>query len=41
MGQTRQDDTRIELYRPGQPGLTTRIVEKVIQQQQVEHSKAL
>ena len=33
MGQTRQDDTRIELSRPGEPGLTTRMVEKGIQQQ--------
>ena len=33
MGQTRQDDTRTELSRPGEPGLTTRIVEKGIQQQ--------
>ena len=34
MGQTRQDDTRTELSRPGEPGLTTRMVEKGIQQQQ-------
>ena len=33
MGQTCQDDTRTELSRPGEPGLTTRIVEKGIQQQ--------
>ena len=33
MGQTRQDDTRTELSRPGEPGLTTRMVEKGIQQQ--------
>ena len=31
MGQTRQEDTRTELSRPGEPGLTTRIVEKGIQ----------
>ena len=35
MGQTRQDDTRTELSRPGEPGLTTRIVEKGIQKQHV------
>ena len=34
MGQTRQYDTRTELSRPGEPGLTTRMVEKGIQQQQ-------
>ena len=34
MGETRQDDTRTELSRPGEPGLTTRMVEKGIQQQQ-------
>ena len=34
MGQTRQDDMRTELSRPGEPGLTTRMVEKGIQQQQ-------
>ena len=33
MGQTGQDDTRTELSRPGEPGLTTRMVEKGIQQQ--------
>ena len=33
MGQTRQDDTRTELSRPGEPGLTTRMAEKGIQQQ--------
>ena len=32
MGQTCQDDTRTELSRPGEHGLTTRIVEKGIQQ---------
>ena len=32
MGQTRQDDTRTELSRPREPGLTTRMVEKSIQQ---------
>ena len=36
MGQTCQDDTRTELSRPGEPGLTTRMVEKGIQQQQQE-----
>ena len=36
MGQIRQDDTRTELSRPGEPGLTTRMVEKCIQQQQNE-----
>ena len=34
MGQTRHDDTRTELSRPGEPGLTTRMVEKGIQHQQ-------
>ena len=34
MGQTRQDNTRTELSRPGEPGLTMRMVEKGIQQQQ-------
>ena len=34
MGQIRQDDTRTELSRPGEPGLTTRMVEKGIHQQQ-------
>ena len=33
MGQTRQNDMRTELSRPGEPGLTTRMVEKGIQQQ--------
>ena len=33
MGQTCQDDTRTELSRPGEPDLTTRMVEKDIQQQ--------
>ena len=32
-GKTCQDDTRIELSRPGEPGLTTRMVENSIQQQ--------
>ena len=32
MGQSCQDDTRTELSRPGKPGLTTRTVEKNIQQ---------
>ena len=32
MGQTYQDDTSTELSRPGKPGLTTRMVEKGIQQ---------
>ena len=31
MAQICQDDTRIELSRPGEPGLTTRMVEKCIQ----------
>ena len=39
MGQTRQDDTRTELSRPGEPGVTTRMVEKDIQQQQPEMLK--
>ena len=38
MGQTRQDDTRTELSRPREPGLTTRMVEKGIQQQHVSPS---
>ena len=38
MGQTRKDDTRTELSRPGEPGLTTRMVEKGIQQQQTHKS---
>ena len=32
MGQTRQDDMRTELSSPGEPGLTTRMVEKGKQQ---------
>ena len=35
MGQTCQDDTRTELSRPGEPALTTRMVEKGIEQQQL------
>ena len=31
MGQTCQDDTRTELSKPGEPGLTTMMVEKGIQ----------
>ena len=36
MGQTCQDDTT-ELSRPGEPGLTTRMVEKGIQQHGLEN----
>ena len=38
MGQTCQDDTRTEPSRPGESGLTTRMVEKNIQQQQQEQA---
>ena len=37
MGQTCQDDTKTVLSRPGEPGLTTRMVEKGIQQQHTQH----
>ena len=35
MGQTWQDDARSQLSRPGEPGLTTTMVEKGMQQQQL------
>ena len=39
MGQTRQDDTKTELSRPGEPGLTAKMVEKSIQQQQPDYGR--
>ena len=36
MGQTHQDDTRTELSKLGEPGLTTRLVEEGIQQQLIQ-----
>ena len=41
MGQTRQDDRRTELSRPKEAGLTTRKVEKGIQQQGGEWMRGL
>ena len=39
MGQTCQDDTITELSRPIEPEIMTRMVEKGIQQEQLDHSR--